>query len=477
MSETIEHPSQTSLEFSNYPETNPASTIFRAYDVRGITDTQLTPAVIFLVAKAIASDALEQGIDTLYFGFDGRNSSPALSQATIDGILSTGCNVIDLGLVPSPVVYFATHALAHTSGVMLTASHNPANYNGLKILFRRISLTSQQIQNLRLRIQEKRLLSGTGSYHAIFVNQQYIADICSKITLKKPMRIVIDCGNAVPGVIAPELFEKLGCDVVPLFCDVDGNFPNHHPDPTVAKNLEQLCAEVLKQKADLGIAFDGDGDRVAIVTNDGEVVGTDRLLMLLIKAIAPKYPGEAIVFDVKCSRAVAQLITQLGAIPVMHRSGHSFMKQKMAETGAPLGGEFASHIFIKDRWYGFDDGLYAAARTIEILSELDHSSGIEFATLQTPLNTPEIAVQVSDEIKFELMAKVRSLAVFPQAKICHIDGLRIEFDFGWGLIRASNTSPALLLRFEADTLVQIDYLKNQFKALIHAADKNIQLGF
>ncbi len=477
MSEAIEHPNQASLEYSNCSETSPAPTIFRAYDVRGVAQTQLTPEVTFLVAKAIASEAMEQGIDTLYFGFDGRNSSPVLSQAAIDGILSTGCDVIDLGLVPSPVVYFATHALAHTSGVMLTASHNPANHNGLKILFRRTSLTPQQIQDLRLRIQEKRLLDGSGHYQAVCVNQQYIADICAKITLSKPMRIVVDCGNAVPGVIAPELFEKLGCDVVPLFCDVDGNFPNHHPDPTVAKNLQQLCAQVLKQKADLGIAFDGDGDRLALVTNAGEVVGTDRLLMLLIKAIAPKYPGQAIVFDVKCSRAVARLITQLGAVPVMHRSGHSFMKQKMAETGAPLGGEFASHIFIKDRWYGFDDGLYAAARAIEILSELDHSSAIEFATLQTPLNTPEIAVQVSDETKFELMAKIRSLADFPQAEIYDIDGLRIEFDFGWGLIRASNTSPALLLRFEADTLAQIDYLKAEFKALIHAADKNIQPRF
>ena len=477
MSDTVEHSSQASLNMCNHLEVSPSPTIFRAYDVRGITDSHLTPEVTYLVAKAIASEALEQGIDTLYFGFDGRNSSPTLAQATIDGILSTGCNVINLGLVPSPVVYFATHALAHTSGVMLTASHNPANYNGLKILFRRTSLTAQQIQDLRLRIQEKKLLTGMGNYGTADINQQYIADICSKISLKKSMRVVIDCGNAVPGVIAPELFAKLGCEVIPLFCDVDGNFPNHHPDPTVVENLQQLRAEVVKQKADLGIAFDGDGDRVALVTNEGEAVGTDRLLMLLIKAIAPKYPGACIVYDVKCSSAIAQLATELGAIPVMHRSGHSFMKQKMAETGAPLGGEFASHIFIKDNWYGFDDGLYVAARAVEILSELDHTSALEFAELKTPLNTPEIKIDVTDENKFELMAKIHSLAVFPEAKIYDIDGLRIEFDFGWGLIRASNTSPALLLRFEAQSLERINYLKSEFKALIRAADTNIQLDF
>lgn len=477
MSDTIEYASQASLEISTYHEISPSPAIFRAYDIRGIVDSQLTPQVTYLVAKAIASDALEQGIKTLYFGFDGRNSSPVLSQAAIDGFLSTGCNVVNLGLVPSPMLYFAAHTLEHTSGVILTASHNPANYNGLKILFRRTSLTAQQIQDLRIRIEQKKLLTGTGNYRSVDIRQQYIADICSKIKLKKPMRIVIDCGNAVPGVVAPRLFTELGCEVTPLFCDVDGNFPNHHPDPTVEENLAQLSAEVLKQKADLGIAFDGDGDRVALVTNEGEAVGTDRLLMLLIKSIAPKYPGAAIVYDVKCSSAIARLVSQLGAVPVMHRSGHSFMKQKMAETGAPLGGEFASHIFIKDRWYGFDDGLYAAARAIEILSQLDHSAALEFAQLQTPLNTPEIKIDVADETKFKLMAKIQSMASFPGSKIYDIDGLRIEFDFGWGLIRASNTSPALLLRFEADTLERIDYLKAEFKALIHAADTNIQLDF
>jgi phosphomannomutase/phosphoglucomutase len=477
MTDTLDHPAKTSLDVAAYVETSLPAAIFRAYDVRGITDSQLTPQVTYLVAKAIASDAMEQGIHTLYFGFDGRTSSPALSQAAIEGMLSTGCNVIDVGLVPSPVLYFATYALAHTSGVILTASHNPANYNGLKILFRRTSLTTQQIQDLRLRIQERRLLDGAGNYQAISINQLYIDDICSKITLSKPMRVVIDCGNAVPGVIAPELFAKLGCDVVPLFCEVDGSFPNHHPDPTVKENLQQLCKEVIKQKADLGIAFDGDGDRVALVTNEGEAVGTDRLLMLLIKAIVPKYPGATIVYDVKCSSAVADLVTQLGGNPVMHRSGHSFMKQKMVETGAPLGGEFASHIFIKDRWYGFDDGLYAAARAVEILSQQKHSAAIEFASLQTPLNTPEIKIDVADEIKFQLMAKIQSLADFPEAKIHHIDGLRIEFGFGWGLIRASNTSPALLLRFEAVSLERINFIKAKFKALIHAADTNIQLDF
>ncbi len=467
----------TSLDTSNYSEISPTPAIFRAYDIRGIAYSQLSPTVVYWVAKAIASEALEQGITTLYFGFDGRDSSPALSQAAIEGILSTGCNVINLGLIPSPILYFATYTLTHSSGVMLTASHNPANYNGLKIVFNRTSLTAQQIAELRLRIVEKRLKSGSGSYQTCDIKQQYIDDISSRIKLKRPMKIVVDCGNAVPGVVAPELFTKLNCEVIPLFCDVDGTFPNHHPDPTVVKNLQKLAREVREKQADLGIAFDGDGDRVALVTNTGEAVGTDRLLMLLIQDIAPKYPGASIVYDVKCSRAIATLASDLGAVPVMHRSGHSFMKQKMQETGAPLGGEFAAHIFIKDRWYGFDDGLYAAARAVEILSASSLTVQEQFATLKTPLNTPEIKIDVADETKFELMTKIKALAAFPGCKINDIDGLRIEFDFGWGLIRASNTSPALLLRFEAATLEGINKLKADFKALILRADTNIQLDF
>jgi phosphomannomutase/phosphoglucomutase len=287
----------------------------------------------------------------------------------------------------------------------------------------------------------------------------------------------VDCGNAVPGLVAPELFRALSCEVEPLFCDIDGNFPNHHPDPTEADNLASLSARVVASQADLGIAFDGDGDRLGIVTNLGEAVDADKILMLLVKHIAPKYPAAPIIYDVKCSSNLARVITAMGAIPVMHRSGHSFMKQKMQETGAPLGGEFSAHIFIKDRWFGFDDGLYAAARVLEILSHLQHSAHEEFASFPSSLNTPEIKLPVPEAAKFELMQRIIDKAKFPGAKVVLLDGLRVEYSDGWGLVRASNTSAALLLRFEADTLLRLRAIQASFKALIHSADKGLELNF
>lgn len=459
------------------PKNTLPDSIFRAYDIRGIAGLELTADGVELIAKSIASEALDIGIETLMIGFDGRLSSPLLSKALIKGVLETGCNVVNLGLLPTPMLYFATHTCPTTSGVMLTASHNPANYNGLKIVFRQTCLADNQIQQIRSRIQTGSLRRGNGKYSELDISENYLANICSRIKLTRPLKLVIDCGNAVSGIIAPELFQRLGCEVVPLFCELDGSFPNHHPDPTNPNNMKQLAHEVVKQKADLGVAFDGDGDRLGVVTELGQLVSTDKLLMLLVKAIAPDYPGQPIIYDVKSSTALSDLITALGAVPVMHRSGHSFMKQKMLETNAPLGGEYAAHVFIKDRWYGFDDGLYAAARVVESLSQMSHSSSVEFDSYQTPISTPEIAVPVSDDRKFKLIAKIQALAKFPEGEIISIDGLRVEFENGWGLVRASNTSPALLLRFEANTSEQIELLKQQFKALLFCADKNLQLNF
>lgn len=456
---------------------SPPASIFRAYDIRGIAESELTAQVVDLIAKAIASEALDIGIDTLLIGFDARLSSPLLSKALIKGVLETGCNVIDLGLIPTPMLYFATHTCQISSGVMLTASHNPANYNGLKIVFNKTCLADNQIQQIRSRVTAGTLAKGNGQYSKLNVSENYLNTISSRIKLSRPLKVVIDCGNAVPGIIAPTLFERLGCDVIPLFCELDGSFPNHHPDPTNPKNMRQLADEVVLKKADLGIAFDGDGDRLGLVTNKGETVSTDKLLMLLVKEIAPHYPGQPIIYDVKSSTALAQLILELGAVPVMHRSGHSFMKQKMLETNAPLGGEYAAHVFIKDRWFGFDDGLYAAARVVESLSHQSHSSSVEFASFKTPMSTDEIAVAVSDEHKFELISQIQENADFPDCKIISLDGLRVEFEFGWGLVRASNTSPALLLRFEANTDEQIQFIQDQFKALLHSIDKTLQLNF
>ncbi len=451
--------------------------IFRAYDIRGIVDQQLNAASVMQISRAIGSEALAQGISTLLVGCDGRLSSPELSEALIAGLLSTGCNVINLGRVPTPLLYFATHTTACSSGVMLTASHNPAHYNGLKIVFERSSLAAYQIQSIRIRIEQQRLLAGTGRYSELDVKQAYIDNIVASIKPARRLKLVVDCANAVAGEVAPALFAALGCEVVPLYCEVDGSFPNHHPDPTVPANLASLAKMVLATNADLGVAFDGVADRLGIVTNRGEIVDADRILMLLAQQIAPAYPGAAIVFDVKCSRNLPALISQLGCKPVMHRSGHSFMKQKMQETGAPLGGEFAAHFFIKDRWFGFDDGMYAAARLVEILCQQQQTASEIFNQFPVMPCTPEISVPVPDQQKFALLETILQLAQFPEAKLITIDGLRAEFEDGWGLVRASNTSPALLLRFEAESEHALTVIQAKFKALIRQADKRIELHF
>ena len=454
----------------------PAS-IFRAYDIRGIVEEQLTEDSVKQISRGIGSEALAHGIDTLLVGFDGRLSSPSLSRALTAGLLSTGCKVVNLGMVPTPLLYYACHTSGIESGVMLTASHNPANYNGLKVVFKQTCLAANQIQKIRLRVEQDQLRDGAGSYSELNIQSQYIEAMRSSVPLGRKLKLVVDCGNAVPGLVAPELFRALDCEVEPLFCDVDGNFPNHHPEPTVADNLASLSQRVVASQADLGIAFDGDGDRLGIVTNLGEAVDADKILMLLVKHIAPKYPAAPIIYDVKCSSNLARVITAMGATPVMHRSGHSFMKQKMQETGAPLGGEFAAHIFIKDRWFGFDDGLYAAARVLEILSHLPHAAHEEFASFPSSVNTPEIKLPVPEAARFELMQRIIDKADFPGAKLVLLDGLRVEYSDGWGLVRASNTSAALLLRFEADTLPRLQAIHTSFKALIHSADKSLELNF
>lgn len=454
----------------------PAS-IFRAYDIRGIVEQQLTSQSVKRIGQAIGSEALDQNIASLLVGYDGRLSSPTLSIALIEGIQSSGCNVVSIGLVPTPLLYFATYTTDYTSGVMLTASHNPANYNGLKIVFNQTSLADNQIQKIRIRIENDQLRTGSGEFQELEVDRSYIDDVCGRIQLSRPLKIVVDCGNAVPGKIAPALFQELGCDVHPIFCEIDGSFPNHHPDPTVPENLTMLASAVLEKNADVGVALDGDGDRVGLITNRGRFVDADRMLMLLVQSILPNYPGRAVVFDVKCSSKLAALVEQFGGSGVMHRSGHSFMKQKMQQTDAILGGEFAAHIFIKDDWFGFDDGLYVAARLLKIISESSASSDEIFEPFFTGFSTPEIKVEVPEERKFLLIDRLLELANFPAAKLITLDGLRVEYADGWGLVRASNTSPALLLRFEADTQARMNEIQKQFRDLILSADKNLEIGF
>ena len=451
--------------------------IFRAYDIRGVVEEQLSADVVYQIARAIGSEAIDLGIHSLLVGCDGRLSSPELSRSLIGGLLESGVNVVNLGMVPTPLLYFAAHETQYDSGVMLTASHNPADYNGLKIVFRRTCLADNQIQSIRTRILNAQIYSGKGQLSELNIQPDYISRIVRDITIERHMKVVIDCGNAVPAITAPELFTALGCEVIPLYCDVDGRFPNHHPDPTRAENLLDLSAAVIDHGADLGIAFDGDGDRLGVVDEKGQFINADSIMGLLVKRLAPHYQGQPIVFDVKCSRHLAQLIEQLGCEPVMHRSGHSFMKQKMQETNAPLGGEFAAHIFIKDRWYGYDDGLYAAARVIEALSVESEPASSQLDTLGDSIATPEISIAVPDAQKFDLMRKIARHSDWKDACLIKLDGIRAEFTDGWGLIRASNTSPALLLRFEADNLRALHAIQAKFKALLKKFDVALDFDF
>lgn len=448
-------------------------TIFRAYDIRGIAGTDLTEESIHLIGRAIGSLALVNGHSRILFGADGRLSSPALAAALKSGMLEEGCDIVDLGTIPTPLLYFATHTTDIASGVMLTASHNPADYNGIKIVRNRHCLTPTQIQAIReqaLQLPQTPCNTRPGVLTQLDILPAYIHRVCEGITLKRTLKVVVDCGNAVPGLVAPRLFSALGCQVIPLYCEVDGRFPNHHPDPTIPGNLRDLIATVTSQSADLGIGLDGDGDRVVMVTNAGHVIDTDRLLMLFVRDIVPRYQQANVVFDVKCSNLLEGEIRACGGEPVMSRSGHSFMKHKMLESGAVVGGEFSAHVFIKDRWYGYDDGLYVAARFLELLAASDRDAEQMLRSLPGSIVTPELRIEVSETQKFELMERLASLAEFPMARINRLDGIRADFSDGWGLIRASNTTPALLLRFEATSRQSLLRIQDAFRQLLKQVD-------
>ncbi len=451
--------------------------IFRAYDIRGIVGEQLDRGLMRRIGQAIGSEALAQGIDTLLGARDGRLSSPELFAALCEGILATGCNVVCLGVVPTPVLYYATHTSSWDSGVMMTASHNPSAYNGVKPVFRHASLDAGQIQQLRLRVEQDRFRHGAGLRSELRVLEDYVGAVSADIQLGRPLKLVIDCANAVPAVLAPKLFTRLGCRVSTLYGELDGSFPNHHPDPTVSENLSALRRKVVAESADLGIAFDGDGDRLGLVDETGAIVEAESILQLLAEDILSRHPGESIVYDVKCSSRLPRRIRELGGEPCMRRSGHSFMKQAMRETGAPLGGELSAHIFIKDRWYGFDDGVYAAARVAELLASGPGPASVVLAANDEGCRTEELRLPVSEANKFALMDRIAGLADFPAAEIIKIDGLRVEYADGWGLIRASNTTPALLCRFEADTPERLDAIQADFRQLILRADGSLQTPF
>lgn len=459
----------------------PPADIFRAYDIRGIAGRDLTAGSVRVIGQAIGESALANGRDTLLFATDARLSSPMLAPALREGILASGCNLVDLGQVPTPLLYFATHVTDHDSGVMLTASHNPADYNGIKIVMGRLGLTPEQIQRLYWRscelVTDSPVAAVPGSCRQQDIIPDYMDFLKRSITLSRTLHVVVDCGNAIPGRIAPATLEAIGCRVTPLFCEVDGHFPNHHPDPTIRENLEALRETVTREKADLGIALDGDGDRIVIVSNTGRIVDTDRLLMLLVRDILPLHPDAPVVFDVKCSSLLAQVIEAAGGRPVLCRSGHSFMKSKMRETDAMIGAEFSAHVFIRDRWFGHDDGLYVAARFMELLARSTGHVDDLLDSLPVAISTDELRVVVDDRRKFALMERIAGHARFPDADIIRLDGIRAEFPHGWGLIRASNTTPALLLRFEADSPAALQHIQQQFRTLILQIDAGLDVPF
>lgn len=451
--------------------------IFRAYDIRGVVPTTLTAETAYWVGRAIGSQSLAQGEPNVSVGRDGRLSGPELVERLIQGVADSGCHVSDVGLVPTPALYYAANVLEGKSGVMLTGSHNPSNYNGFKIVIAGDTLANEQIQALHTRLKTNDLTSGEGSITQVDILPRYYEEITRDIKLAKRLKVVVDCGNGAAGVIAPQLIEALNCEVIPLFCEVDGSFPNHHPDPGKPENLVDLIAKVKETGADLGLAFDGDGDRVGVVTNTGTMVFPDRLLMLFAQDVLTRNPAAEIIFDVKCTRLLTPLIKEYGGRPLMWKTGHSLIKKKMKETGALLAGEMSGHIFFKERWFGFDDGIYSAARLLEVLSKQQMSAEELFETFPNDISTPEINIDVTDESKFSIIDALHDAQWGDDAKLTSIDGVRVDYPHGWGLVRASNTTPVLVLRFEAESETELQRIKDVFHAQLKRVAPDLPLPF
>lgn len=448
-------------------QTVPAS-IFRAYDIRGIVDDTLTEATVEWIGRAIGSEAAARGESTVVVARDGRLSGPRLRDALVRGLIGVGRDVIDVGMVPTPVLYFATHALdGTTSGVMVTGSHNPPDYNGFKIVLGGETLSGEAITALYTRIVEQDLAEGQGSLREVDVRSAYLARILADVRLARPLKAVVDCGNGVAGELGPQLIETLGAETIPLFAEIDGTFPNHHPDPGKPENLVDLIRTVQETGADIGLAFDGDGDRLGVITPSGRLIYPDHLMMAFAEDMLERNPGAKVIFDVKCTGNLARVIDEAGGEPEMWRTGHSLIKARMKETGAQLAGEMSGHIFFKERWYGFDDGLYGAARLLEILSRQTLDADAFFDRYPQDLGTPEINITVTDETKFDLVARLAREGDFGDDGVkTTLDGIRVDFPDGWGLCRASNTTPVLVLRFEGKTEAALERIRAQFTAAL-----------
>ena len=451
------------------------ASIFRAYDIRGIVGGSLTDEAVYSIGRAFGTTSLRANEQRVVVGGDCRESTGPLRNVLHKGLLDTGIKVVDIGIVPTPVLYFAARYWNIPFAVMVTGSHCAAEYNGLKFTYKGIRKTQMFIQDLRGRTDIEDFDSGNGDLEYANVSDSYENQFYKSVCLRKKLKVVIDCGNGATGEIAPRLFKNLGCDVRALFSEFDGRFPNHHPDPLIPENLEDLIEAVRSQKADIGIAFDGDGDRIGTVTPDGTVVWPDQLLTFFCEDILRRHPGKSVVFDVKCSRNLWTTIERLGGVPVMWKTGHSNIKERARELRAPLAGEFSGHICFSDRWYGFDDALYCAARIIELLSESDRNYSELASGLPKTFSTPEISIPTTDSAKFQIVRTLIEQGQFDGADRNTIDGLRLDYSDGWGLVRASNTGPTLSLRFEAHHISALKRIQQSVYQALANIDPTLQM--
>ncbi len=451
--------------------------IFKAYDIRGVVGRTLTAPVVESIGRALGTLALEQGRDTFAIGRDGRLSGPELLGALGNGIRASGANVIDIGMVVTPMTYFAAHHLGTGCSVMVTGSHNPPDYNGLKMVVDGSTLSGDEIQRLRARIERGEVASGQGRHRREDVREAYLTRIAGDVKLARPMKVAVDCGNGAAGAHAPDLYRRMGCEVVELYCDVDGTFPNHHPDPSQPKNLADLIARLAQADCDLGFAFDGDGDRLGVVTKEGHIIYSDRQLMLFAADLLARAPGATIIYDVKSTRNLGPWITRHGGKPFLWKTGHSLIKAKMKEIGASLAGEMSGHTFFGERWYGFDDGLYAGARLLEILSRHANPS-VVLDALPDALATPELNLPCAEGEQHALIATLQKTARFPSASdVIKIDGVRVEYPDGFGLVRASNTTPVVVFRFEAEDRAALARIQDEFRRALAIAKPGATLPF
>ncbi|WP_131783477.1 phosphomannomutase/phosphoglucomutase [Legionella gresilensis] len=451
--------------------------VFRAYDIRGVIDADFDEHAFYSIGRAIAYRMHELNRQKIVIARDGRLTSTSLATALKQGLLDSGITVVDLGKSSTPVMYFATYECGIDSGVMVTGSHNPADYNGIKIVLAGKTLVQADIELLYQLILKSDFIDGTGKSETLDVLPAYKQRVIRDLTLRRSLKVVVDCGNGIAGAIIPEVIQNLGCEVIPLYCEVDGRFPNHHPDPAVEENLIDLKNAVAKHQADIGLAFDGDADRLGVVTNTGKVIWPDRLMMLYARHLLKNKPGATIVYDVKCSSHLAAVIEAAGGRAQMCPTGHSIVKDVMKRTEAALAGEMSGHLFFKDGWYGFDDALYSACRLLEIISESLLSVDDQFLMIPDSVNTPEIKIIIDENDKFNFMQRFSELAEFNMAKIIKIDGIRVEFEHGWGLIRASNTTPCLVARFEAQDKPSLDSIQQLFKQELLRIGKDLAIPF